>query len=126
MSAFAPLLQAFFTDRLANQRRASPHTVAAYRDAFRLLLGFVQHHTGKPPTRLNIEDLDAEVITDFLAHLEHDRANSARTRNARLAALRCFFRFAALRLVDGEDDFGRIKQGDVLECFDIEEVKATL
>jgi len=97
MTALAPTLEAFFTDRLANQRRASPHTVAAYRDAFRLLLGFVQHRTGKPPARLNIEDLDAEVITDFLAHLEHDRANSARTRNARLAALRCFFRFAALR-----------------------------
>lgn len=97
MTALAPTLEAFFTDRLTNQRRASPHTIAAYRDSFRLLLSFLQHRTGKAPSRLQLEDLDAEVITTFLAHLEHDRANSVRTRNARLAALRSFFRFAALR-----------------------------
>lgn len=97
MTALAPTLEAFFTDRLATQRRASPHTVAAYRDGFRLLLAFLQQRTGKTPSRLQLEDLDAEVITAFLIHLEQDRANSTRTRNARLAALHSFFRFAALR-----------------------------
>jgi len=97
MTALAPTLEAFFTDRLAKQRRASPHTVAAYRDSFCLLLGFLQHHTGNAPSRLQLEDLDAELITAFLAHLENNRANSVRTRNARLAALHSFFRFAALR-----------------------------
>ena len=97
MSALAPALEAFFTQRLMSQRRASPHTVAAYRDSFRLLLGYLQRQTGKAPSCVQIEDLDAAVITTFLYHLERDRANSARTRNARLAALRSFFRFAALR-----------------------------
>lgn len=97
MSKLAPVLQSFFTDRLATQRRASPHTVAAYRDSFRLLLGYVQTTTGKAPSCLQIEDLDVSVITAFLDHLERERANTPRTRNARLAALRSFFRFAALR-----------------------------
>jgi site-specific recombinase XerD len=97
MTALAPSLEAFFTDRLAQQRRASAHTVAAYRDSFRLLLDYLQRRTGTAPSRLQFEDLDAEVITAFLVHLENDRANSIRTRNARLAALHSFFRFAALR-----------------------------
>lgn len=97
MTALAPTLQAFFTDGLARQRRASPNTVVAYRDAFRLLLGYVQDRTARTPARLNIEDLDAEMITAFLAHLEGERGNGIRTRNARLAALHSFFRFAALR-----------------------------
>ena len=82
MTVLAPTLEAFFTDRLAQQRRASAHTVAAYRDSFRLLLGYLQHRTGKAPSRLQLEDLDAELITVFLAHLKDDRANSVRTRNA--------------------------------------------
>ncbi len=97
MTALAPTLEAFFTDRLARQRRASAHTVAAYRDSFRLLLDYLQRRTGTAPSRLQFEDLDAEMITAFLTHLEDDRANSVRTRNARLAALHSFFRFAALR-----------------------------
>jgi site-specific recombinase XerD len=97
MSALAPTLQAFFTERLARQRQASPRTVASYRDTFRLLLGFVQRDTGKPPSRLDLEDLDADVISAFLDHLEADRRNCARTRNARLGAIRSFFRYAALR-----------------------------
>lgn len=97
MTALAPTLEAFFTDRLAKQRQASAHTVAAYRDSFRLLLDYLQQHHGKAPSRLQFEDLDADVITAFLVHLEHDRGNSVRTRNARLAALHSFFRFAALR-----------------------------
>jgi len=93
----APLLQAFFSDRLIRQRRASPHTIAAYRDTIILLLGFVQQHTGRQPATLGITDLDAETIAAFLTHLEADRGNTASTRNARLAALHSLFRYAALR-----------------------------
>lgn len=97
MSALAPTLQMFFSERLINEKGASPHTIAAYRDTFRLLLGFVEQHTGKPPSKLQIENLDAPLIAAFLDHLEHDRANSPRTRNARLAAIHSMFRFAALQ-----------------------------
>jgi site-specific recombinase XerD len=90
------LVQAFFTDRLLRQRRASPHTVAGYRDTFRLLLRFAAEQLGKTPTELEIEDLDASFIGGFLDHLEARRGNSARTRNARLAAIRSFFRYVAL------------------------------
>jgi integrase/recombinase XerD len=97
MSALAPTLQAFFTDRLLTQRQASPRTVAAYRDTLRLLLGFAQQHTGRPPCRLDLADLNADLVTAFLASLERDRRNGVRTRNARLAAIHSLFRFAALR-----------------------------
>ena len=96
MSSIAPLVQAFFTDRLVRQRHASPHTVAAYRDTFRLLLGFAQQRTGKAPSKLVLEDLDAGLITAFLDHLEAERHNSVRTRNARLTAVHSFFHHAAL------------------------------
>ena len=95
MSTLAPTLEAFFTDRLARQRQASPRTVAAYRDTFRLLLTFVHERSGKAPCSLDFADLDASVIGDFLAHLETTRGNSVRTRNARLAAIHSFFHFAA-------------------------------
>lgn len=97
MSALAPSLEAFFTQRLAGQRQASPHTIAAYRDAWRLLLRFVRDRTGKEPCQLDLADLDTPVIAAFLDHLEQERGNSARTRNARLAAIRSFYRYAALR-----------------------------
>lgn len=97
MTVLAPTLQAFFTERLITQRHASPHTVAAYRDTFRLLLGFAEDRTGTAPSKLRVADLDAELIGAFLDHLETDRSNSARTRNARLAAIHSFFRYAALR-----------------------------
>jgi integrase/recombinase XerD len=97
MSALAPTLQAYFTERLIGQRRASPHTVAAYRDAWRLLLSFAVGRTGKQPSQLDIADLDAPLIAGFLTHLEQVRGNSARTRNARLSAIRSFYRYAALR-----------------------------
>ena len=97
MTWFAPLLQAFFTERLITQRRVSPHTVAAYRDTFRLLLGFAAERTGRPPSRLDLADIDATLIAAFLDHLEQDRHNSVRTRNARLVAVHSMFRFAALR-----------------------------
>jgi site-specific recombinase XerD len=97
MSALAPTLQAFFTDRLVRQRHCSPRTVAAYRDTFRLLLGFVRLQTGKVPSALDWNDLDVPTISAFLDHLETDRHNSPRTRNARLAAIRSLFRYASLR-----------------------------
>jgi integrase/recombinase XerD len=97
MTALAPTLQAFFTDRLARQKNASPHTVASYRDTLRLLLGFVAEQTGTPPARMQIEDLDAPLIGAFLDHLEDQRANSVRSRNTRLAAIHSLFRFAALQ-----------------------------
>ena len=97
MSALAPTLEAFFTERLMAQRRASPHTIAAYRDTFCLLLAFVERKTGKAPAKLQLEDLDAPLVAGFLDHLEHERGNSPRTRNARLAAVHSLFRFAALR-----------------------------
>jgi integrase/recombinase XerD len=97
MTSLAPTLEAFFAQRLAHQRQASAHTLAAYRDCFRLLLGFVHQQTGKAPSRLGIEDLSSAIIGAFLQHLENDRGNSVRTRNARLAALHSFFRFASFR-----------------------------
>ncbi len=97
MSTLAPTLQAFFTERLMRQRQASPHTIAAYRDTFRLLLAFAEEKTGRAPSNLRLEDLDAPLIGAFLDHLEVDRHNSIRTRNARLAAIHALFRFSALR-----------------------------
>ena len=93
---FPALLQGFFTDRLLRQRRASSHTIAAYRDTFRLLLRFVVLRIGTEPTKLRIEDLDPRIIGEFLEHLEGERRNSIRTRNLRLAAIRSFFRYVAL------------------------------
>jgi integrase/recombinase XerD len=95
MSALAPTLQTFFTDRLSRQRNASPHTIAAYRDTMRLLLAFAEEQTGNSPSNLDIADLDTQLIGDFLDHLEKDRKNSVRTRNARLAAIHSLFRYAA-------------------------------
>jgi integrase/recombinase XerD len=97
MTALAPTLQAFFTDRLVRQKNASPHTVAAYRDTMRLLLVFLTDRTGTAPSDLNVEDLDAPLIAAFLDHLEKHRGNSIRSRNTRLAAIHSLFRFAALR-----------------------------
>ncbi len=97
MTALAPILEAFFTDRLLQQRNASEHTVAAYRDTMRLLLRFAHEQTRKQPSELDLADLDASLIGAFLDHLEHERQNSARTRNARLAAIHSLYRYAALR-----------------------------
>jgi site-specific recombinase XerD len=96
MTALAPALQAFFTDRLITQRNASPQTIAAYRDTFRLLLRYTHDQTGKQPFELDIDDLPAPLIGAFLTYLERDRGNSTRTRNARLGAIHSFYRYAAL------------------------------
>ncbi len=90
------LLQAFFTTRLMAQRKASPHTIASYRDTFRLLLQFAQKRLRKPPAQLELNDLDAALIGSFLEGLEKHRRNGARSRNLRLTAIRSFFRYASL------------------------------
>ncbi len=97
MTGLATTLQAFFTDRLVRQRQVSANTIQAYRDTLRLLLVFASERQGKSPVRLDIDDLDAPLIGAFLDHLEHERQNGVRTRNARLAAIRSLFRYAALR-----------------------------
>ena len=88
MTSLAPTLQSFFTQRLATQRAASPNTIASYRDTFCLLIDYTTTRTGKPASKLDLADLNAELIAGFLHHLEADRANSPRTRNTRLAAIR--------------------------------------
>ena len=108
MSALAPTLQAFFTDRLIRQRHASGHTIAAYRDTLRLLLGYAATSTGLPPSRLDLADLDAPLIAGFLDHLERERGNSIRTRNARLAAIHSLFRFAALAHPEHAQSISRV------------------
>ena len=90
------LVQAFFMDRLMQQRQASPHTVASYRDTFRLLLQYAQQRLGKAPSSLTVPELDTPLLGAFLNHLERERKNSARSRNVRLAAIHSFFRYVAL------------------------------
>ncbi len=97
MTPLAPLLQGFFSERLLDQRCASPQTVVAYRDCFRLLLRFTATRVHKQPSDLGVEDVDAVCIAEFLRHLETDRGNGARTRNARLSAIHSFFRYVAFR-----------------------------
>ncbi len=97
MSTLAPSLQGFFTDRLIGQRAASPNTIAAYKITCKLLLGFAAKQTAKPPSQLDIADLDAPLITAFLDHLEHDRNTVAATRNNRLAAIHSLFGYLALQ-----------------------------
>ncbi len=97
MTALAPTLEAFLTDRLMTQRGSSPHTVASYRDTFRLLLRFASERKGKRPSELDFADLDAALIGAFLEHLEVVRDNSVRTRNNRLSAIHSLFAYAALR-----------------------------
>jgi integrase/recombinase XerD len=93
----APHVQAFFTEYLVQQRRLSPQTLLSCRDTFRLWLTFLRHHTGVEPAALRMADVDAPVVLRFLDYLEQERGNSVRSRNIRLAALRAFFRFVALR-----------------------------
>jgi site-specific recombinase XerD len=99
-SDLASLIEAFFCKRLISQRRASPHTVASYRDTFRLLLVFTQERMHRPASQLALKDISPGLLSDFLDHLEAGRANTARTRNLRLTAIRSFFRFAALEAPD--------------------------
>ncbi len=97
MTIIAPTIQAFFSDRLAGQLQASPRTIACYRDTLRLLLHYTHQHIGKPPSALDWEDLNEDLISGFLEHLETVRGNAVRTRNLRLTAIRSLFTFASLR-----------------------------
>jgi site-specific recombinase XerD len=133
MTALAPALQAFFTDRLITQRNSSPRTIAAYRDTFKLLLRFAHEQTGKQPFELDIDDLDAPLIGAFLSHLEQDRGNSPRTRNARLAAIHSFYRFAALEHPEHAHTIARVMaiptkrhERNIVSYLDLKEIKALL
>jgi integrase/recombinase XerD len=108
VSLLAPTLQAFFTTRLIAERQASPQTVAAYRDALRLLVRFAAARASTEPCRLDFSDLDAPMIGAFLTHLEDERHNSVRTRNARLAAVHSLFRFAALQHPEHAGSIARV------------------
>ena len=108
MTALAPTLEAFFTQHLAGQRQASPRTIGSYRDTWRLFLGYALEKTGTAPAAIEIAALDAGLVSGFLAHLEQDRGNTARTRNARLAAIRSFFKFAALRHPEHAGSIARV------------------
>jgi site-specific recombinase XerD len=92
---FPILLERFFTQRLMQQRQVSAHTIASYRDTFRLLLKFIQKRLCKAPSTLSLEDIDARIVVDFLAELEKVRKVTARTRNLRLTAIHSFFRYVA-------------------------------
>lgn len=95
MTALAPTLEAFFSDRLVKQQAAGPNTIAAYRDTFRLFIAYTTNHTNTSASDLDIGQLDAALIGGFLHHLETERNNSPSTRNARLAAIRSFYKYAA-------------------------------
>src|SRR6266566_1040839 len=133
MTALAPALQAYFTERLITQRNSSPQTIAAYRDTFRLLLAFAHDQTGKQPFELDIDDLDAPLIGAFLKHLEEDRGNTPRTRNARLGAIHSFCRFAALEHPEHAYTIARVMaipakryERNILSYLDPGEIKALL
>jgi integrase/recombinase XerD len=108
MSRLAPTVQAFFTERLICERHASPHTIAAYRDTIRLLLDYAAAHLNRGPCQLEVGHLDAPLIAAFLDHLERERGNSIRTRNARLAAIHSLFRYAAYRHPEHAADIERV------------------
>jgi len=104
----APLLERFFTDRLMQQRQASPHTVSSYRDTFRQLLKFTQQRLHKTPSNLTFEQIDASLIVGFLDHLEKNHGLSIRSRNLRLTAIHSFFRYAALEAPDHSAQIQRV------------------
>jgi len=133
MSLIAPTLEAFFTDRLIIQKNASPRTIAAYRDTLRLLLRFASQQTGQEPSRLQFFELDAPLIGAFLHHLEHERGNSVRTRNARLAAIHSLYRYAAPRHPEDIATIGRVIEipakrhsRTTISYLDRDEIKALL
>jgi site-specific recombinase XerD len=97
VTALAPTLETFFSDYLIRQRQASPHTITAYRDAIRLLLAFTAEQARKQPSQLDLADIDAPLLIAFLDHLENERHNTIRTRNARLAAIHSLYHYAGLR-----------------------------
>jgi site-specific recombinase XerD len=130
---FALMLQHFFLKRLMNQKNASPHTIASYKDTFRLLLDYASKRTHKPPSSLTIEDLNAREILDFLDHIETGRGNAVSSRNVRLAAIRSFFRYCAYLAPDSLDVIQKVltipsKRTAHREVgfFSVEEIKAII
>ncbi len=128
-----PHLQAFFAEHLLAHKRASPQTIACYRDTFRLLLRFMRERTGAEPAALPLAALDADAVLAFLDHLERDRGCTVRSRNNRLAAIRSFFRLVALRVPDSLGQVTRMmaiptKRGDkrLVSYLTRDEVKALL
>jgi integrase/recombinase XerD len=107
-ATFATLLTRFFTQRLIQQRRASPHTIESYRDTFHMLLLFAKTRLGKEPSQLTIEQVDAPLVSSFLDDLETRRGIGARSRNLRLTAIRSFFRFAAFELPAQSESIQRV------------------
>lgn len=108
MTLLGPTLQAFFTERMASQFGASPHTVTAYRDTWRLLLTYLADATGTPPQNLDLAVVTAEQVNGFLTHLEVVRGNAVSTRNARLAAIHAFFGYAAYRHPEHATTIGQV------------------
>ena len=107
-TSLAPILQYFFTQHLVSHKQVSPRTIVAYRDSFRLLLKFLKKRTGKQPSALCVDDLDAPVIVDFLDSLEEQRGNQVCSRNARLTAIRSFFHVVAFREPERIGVVGRV------------------
>jgi len=108
LTSFAPLLERFFTQRLIQQRQASPHTVSSYRDTFRQFLKFVEQRLHKPPSRLNFEEIDAPLVVMFLDGLEKQHGLSVRSRNLRLTAIHSFFRYAAFEAPAHSEQIQRV------------------
>jgi site-specific recombinase XerD len=108
VSALAPILQGFFRVKLMQHKDASPHTISSYRDTWRLLLHYAQQATGTPPAKMRLAQLDHQLITGFLHHLDTERGNTARTRNNRLAAIHSTFRYAALHAPDDAEVIQRV------------------
>jgi integrase/recombinase XerD len=108
MSALAPALQAYFTERLMNQRAASPNTIAAYKLTFQLLLRFASERAGKAPSTLDIAEIDAPLVASFLDYLERVRHNSPATRNNRLAAIHSLFSYLALQYPEHAGSIQRV------------------
>ena len=108
MTNLAPLLERFFTQRLMQQRKASPHTIKSYRDTFRQFLTFTQRRLHRPPSRLDFEQIDAPLVTAFLEELEKQRGLTVRSRNLRLTAIHSFFRYTAFELPDHAAQIQRV------------------
>jgi site-specific recombinase XerD len=107
-ASLAPLLERFFTQRLMQQRQASPHTIGSYRDTFRQFLKFAEKRLHKPPSRLNFEEIDMPLIVAFLDDLENSQGVSVRSRNLRLTAIHSFFRYAAFEMPDHSAQIQRV------------------
>lgn len=109
MTPLAPLVTAFFRQHLAVEKGVSKHTLASYSYAFKFLCGYLSRRLGRPPSQLALEDLDAPMVRDFLAHLEQDGANTARTRNLRLIAIRSFMKYVEYEVPSALEQVRRVR-----------------